>query len=222
MHSNHVASIPAMTPVSAESRQCPMYYDFQDFAALAAQPQLLHGLVSSYQAIFGDPDGWAEHYSVEDVLAKLTKELSGHAALRVCADAAGDVIGFCWAQALNVDDIVDAISSIDYYQSIGAPEVDHRLRQLFANGRVIYLHDLGIARAYRGRIPLSQLIYPVLDNVAEHSALNTVFFWSIAETNVSRLAKRAQFHPVLTVDAMCFYAGDLHASRTRPEIMARV
>ena len=44
------------------------YTDFHSFHALAANQPLTCKMVLAYQAIFGDPDGWAEHYTSEEVL----------------------------------------------------------------------------------------------------------------------------------------------------------
>ena len=71
------------------------------------------------------------------MLEKLIHELSGEAGLRVCIDAAGRVAGFCWAQALNVNEIAAAIGTIEYYQTIGAPDVTANLRRRFGERRVI-------------------------------------------------------------------------------------
>lgn len=193
------------------------YADFHNFPALAADPILTSQLVSSYQAIFGDPDGWGEHYTGEEVLQKLTNELAGSARLRVCLDGADHIAGFCWAQVLDVEGIAGAIGTIKYYQSIGSPEVISHLRHQFGNRRVIYLHELGIDPRHRGRIPLTQLIYPVLDGLAKRTGIDTVLFWSVADTNISRLAKRALFHRILALSEMRFYCGDLWASKTRPK-----
>lgn len=198
------------------------YADFHGFPALAVDPGLTGELITSYQTIFGDPDGWAEHYSREDVLGKLTSELAGDAGLRLCLDAGGGIAGFCWAQVLGVDEIADAIGTIKYYQSIGAPEVISHLRHRFGTGRLIYLHDLGIHSRHRGRVPLTQLVYPVLDGLSQRSGVDTVLFWSVDDTNVARLAKRALFHRMLALGDMRFYCGNVRASKTRPRDLVRV
>lgn len=209
--------------LSGGSRQHFRYLDFRSFSTLAADQALLGQLISSYQAIFGDPNGWAEHYTDDDVLQKLKHELSGQAQLRLCVDPADHIVGFCWAQALAVDGIAHAIGTIKYYQSIGAPDVLNPLCDRFGEREVIYLHDLGIDPRCRGRIPLTQLVYPVLDGLAKRANVTTVLFWSIADTNISRLAKRALFHRILALGEMRFYSGDLWASRTRPkDIVSRL
>lgn len=192
------------------------YAAFQGHAALIADPVLTNKLISSYQTIFGDPDGWAEHYTDEDVLEKLKNELTGQARLRMCMDAAGDVAGFCWAQALCVNEIAGAINRIKYYQSIGAPDVISNLRRQLGDRQVIYLHELGIDSRYRGRIPLTQLIYPVLYGLAKRTGVETVLFWSVGDTKISRLAKRAMFERTLVLGDMHFYCGNLWLSKTRP------
>jgi ribosomal protein S18 acetylase RimI-like enzyme len=196
------------------------YADFDCFAALADNQALATQLILSYQSIFGNPDGWAEHYTSEEVLYKLTNELSGKAELRICVDDAGLIAGFCWAQVLGVEEIADAIGTIKYYQSSGSPDVVNHLRQHFGERRVIYLHDLGIDSRYRGRIPLTQLIYPVLDTLAKRTGVDTVLFWSVSDTNISKLAKRALFDRILALDEMRFYSGTLWASKTRPKDFA--
>jgi hypothetical protein len=196
------------------------YADFNSFASLEANKTLLDQLVLSYQSIFSNPDGWGEHYSSEEVVYKLTHELAGQGELRVCIDTAGHVAGFCWAQVLSVRGIADAIGTIKYYQSIGAPDVINPLVRQLGDRQVIYLHDLGIDPRYRGRIPLTQLIYPVLDTLAKRTGVDTVLFWSIADTNISRLAKRALFDRILSLGEIRFYSGTLWASKTRPKNLA--
>lgn len=196
------------------------FVDFTSFDRLSADAKLTDALVLAYQTIFGDPTGWAEEYTRDEILMKLAAELSGQAILRLCLNRSGLVVGFCWAQVLDVDEIASAIATIKYYQSIGAPEVKAPLRQRFGAERVIYLHDLGIDKRYRGRIPLTRLIYPVLDGLAKRSGLRSVLFWSIADTNISRLAKRALFQRILALDEIRFYSGDLFASKTRPSDVA--
>ena len=48
-----------------------------------------------------------------------------------------------------------------------------------------------------------------------------VLFWSIADTKISRLAKRALFHRILALDKMRFYTGNLLVSKTRPKNLAQ-
>jgi hypothetical protein len=47
-----------------------------------------------------------------------------------------------------------------------------------------------------------------------------VFFWSVADTNIAKLAKRALFHRILALNKMRFYSGDLLTSKTRPKSLA--
>ena len=216
MAGRRVGRMLLKTSMHVPSQQRFRFVDFHSYPDLTADPVLMDQLVDAYQRIFGDPDGWAEEYSPEDVRQKLQTELAGQARLRVCLDEEARIAGFCWAQVLDIGGIVDAIETIKYYRSIGSPDVAVPLRERFGARRVIYLHDLGIDPGSRGRIPLTQLIYPVLDSLAERSGIGTVLFWSVADTNVSRLAKRALFHRILALEEMRFYSGDIGASRTRP------
>ena len=73
----------------------------------------------------------------------------------------------------------------------------------------IYLHDLGIKREYRGKLSLSKLIYPTLQGITLQTGIKEVLFWTIADTKVSKLAKRAGFDLVLLHSGMQFYKGNL-------------
>lgn len=218
MPGKRIRSIFLAESLLASPKENFQYLDFHDFPALATNPRLMEQIVLSYQTIFGDPDGWAEQYTHAEVLQKLSNELAGQAGLRICLADTDQIAGFCWAQVLQLDEIAAAIGSIKYYQSIGAPEVISHLQPRLGDGKVLYLHDLGIDTLYRGRIPLTQLIYPVLDALAQRSGVDTVLFWSVADTKISKLAKRALFHRIFALDEMRFYSGKIGASKTRPRL----
>ncbi len=139
---------------------------YASFDDLAADPAMMDALIEQYQRVFGESEVWGETYSRDDVLAKLRDELAGEASLRICHDRSGTVLGFCWAQLLGAAEVMRAVDTIKFYQSIALPDLPDRIDALLSGTRVLYVHDLGIARSARGRIPLTQLIYPVLADVA--------------------------------------------------------
>lgn len=187
------------------------FLDFQNAEALFSHREQTDALVMAYQMIFGDSNGWAEHYARDEVLSKLRIELSGIARLRLCVrlEPSPIVVGFCWAQVIGVMEILSSIQSIKYFQSIGAPDLSDSLSRLIGDSQVVYVHELGIERAYRGKISLTQLIYPVIQDVSERASAKTVMFWSVPSTHVSKLAKRALFKRGFSVGEMEFYLGQV-------------
>ena len=119
------------------------------------------------------------------------------------------MLGFCWAQCLDAAGIENSINTIKYYHMIGAPAVKQHLCNLIGKGKVIYVHDLGVNLAHRGKVPLHRLIYPMLHGLASRSQVNTVMFWSIPDSHISRLARRAGFEMVLEIAGMEFYLGEI-------------
>ena len=181
--------------------------EYRSFYDLAAKPRTLESLVALYQSIFGDPKVWGESWSRDDVIAKLVAELSHDACLRVCMRADGEVVAFCWAQALSRDAILRAIRSIKYYKEAGAPDLHDDLHQAVGDGRIIYVHELAVAPAYRGRVSLTELVCPGLGALSLRTGLCRVAFWSVAGTMMSRLARRARFKREFCTHGIEFYVG---------------
>jgi len=187
------------------------YADFQGFDALKNNTQQLNELINLYREVFAEPVGWNEEYSYEEVMTNLSNELDVNAQLRLCLDREkqDEVVGFCWAQLLSLTDICETVKSVQHYQAIGCPDIFTPLKQLLGDQPMVYLHDLGIKRELRGKLSLNKLIYPVLEDVVMQTGVNKVFFWTIAETNVSKLAKRAGFELVLLHSGMQCYTGEI-------------
>ena len=196
---------------STQSTQNLHYLDFSSYAELSRQKISLLQLINSYRAIFSEPGVWSESYSEEDVSQKLQLDLDGIADLRLCVDGGykNEMLGFCWAQCLDATGIENSINTIKYYHMIGAPAVKQHLSNLIGQGEVIYVHDLGVNPSHRGKVPLHRLIYPMLHDLASRSQVNTVMFWSIPDSHISRLARRAGFEMVLEIAGMEFYLGEI-------------
>lgn len=196
---------------ATRSRNGFEYLDFLDAETLFADAALTDALVTAYQAIFGDSKGWSEHYERDEVLSKLRTELAGAAGLRLCVrrEAHPVVAGFCWAQMIGVPEILAAIRTIKYFQSLGAPDLGTSLAQLLGAEPVIYVHDLGVQRVWRGGVPLTQLAYPVVRDISQRTGATNLLFWSIPSTHLSLLARRALFRRGLGVGEMEFYLGSV-------------
>jgi len=82
---------------------------------------------------------------------------------------------------------------------------------LLSGTRVLYVHDLGITPSARSRLPLTQLIYPVLADVARRTGHGRVLFWTMPETRVSSLARRARFVECPMPNGMRFHLGEFRA-----------
>ncbi|MEB8432953.1 hypothetical protein OO007_12010 [Cocleimonas sp. KMM 6892] len=202
------------------------FKDFHNFDALMAEGNMSEQLIKTYQNIFGDPDLWGESYSQSEVEEKLKDELSGNAGLRLCindndidkgvenvADSANqtvnDLLGFCWAQQLGLQGVKSAIESIQFYQDLGCPKILEPLKRILDDKPVLYVHDLGISKDYRGQVPLHKLICPVLNSLAERSQTSRLFFWSIKESRIYKLAQYAGFKQVANIAGMQFFIGDV-------------
>ncbi len=193
------------------------YLDFHNYDALTADKSISDKLVESYQNIFGDPKLWGESYSDQDINDKLQDELSGKASLRLCINGEGnrEVLGFCWAQLLNLDGVKSAIESIQFYKTLGSPKIRETLKSILKDESVLYLHDLGIAKQCRGKVSLQNLICPVLNSLAKKSNTQRLFFWSIKDSRIFNLAKYTGFKLAATVDGMQFFIGDINTTRVR-------
>ena len=197
-----------------------MYYqEFRSYPELAHHQRVMDQLVSAYQTTFGDSDVWAEHYSTDDVHRKLQTELSGRANLRVCVDgntniAEARVAGFFWAQLRNAEEIVHAISTIKFSAALATSQLTQQLRDAIGDQEVIYIHDFGIMKGYRGRIWLTHLIGPPLWEIAQRSRVSKVLFWSVPGTQVDAFARRAGFKPVLVTHGLHFHLGEFSLSET--------
>ncbi len=190
------------------------YIDFNSFEAIYSKPLTMNQLVQTYQNIFSDPALWDEQYTEQEVLDNLQDELSGAASIRLCVQN-NEVLGFCWAQRLNYSNIAHTIKNIKYYQALGNPDIHKILYDIIGDEPIIYLHDLGIASHYRGQLALNQLICPVLMSLSERTNINKVFFWSIENTRVFKLAERAGFKLVATKSGMQFFIGELKTSKVQ-------
>jgi hypothetical protein len=119
------------------------------------------------------------------------------------------VVGFCWAQLIAPDEVYDTVRNVQYVERISQNDIKNDLRALFGNAPVIYLQDLGIKRSYRGKVHVGALVSPALEDVSRQSGTRKIFFWSVAETCVNKLAGKANIPVVLTHDNMQFFVGDL-------------
>ena len=185
------------------------YIDYENFDELASDPVTLDQLIQLYRQIFSEPDGWNEQFCYDQVRANLMHELSQHACLRLCTTSGRqrEVVGFCWAQLLSIAEVAQTIKTVQYYDMLGSPQIEKPLQDILGNVPVIYLHDLGIKRELRGKLSLSHLIQPVLQDVARQTGIKRVLFWTIANTHVSRLARRGGFRLALLHSGMQFYIG---------------
>ena len=175
----------------------------------------MQGLVRAYQTTFGDADVWGETYSEEDVRTKLRAELGGEANLRLCVahESESTVAGFLWAQLLGAADIARAIGTIKFSASLATPDLTLLLQRALQGRLVIYIHDFGILKAYRGRIWLTNLICPPLWEIAKQSGVTKVLFWSVPGTHVDAFARRVGFTPLLVANGMHFHLGEFALDR---------
>lgn len=193
-----------------QSRAKLNYQEIRSYYELAQKPALMAQLISTYQTIFGDPETWAEQYSDEDVRHKLQDELAGHSNLRICVDenAHSSVAAFFWSQLRSADDIVRAIATIKFSAQLATPELTQQLRDAIGEEPVIYIHDFGIQKKYRGKIWLTHLIGPVLWEIGQRTRVSKVLFWSVPGTQVDLFARREGFKPVLVAHGMHFHLGE--------------
>ncbi len=184
---------------------------FTSYQQLRAKPLYANQLIASYQKTFSEPDVWAEDYSYEDVDQKLKNELAGDAYLRVVMDEKkhNQVAAFCWAQLLTADEILTSIRSIQYYQTLGEPDLSKPLQDIIGDDSVLYIHDLAITQQYRGKVNLRKLIHPVLQDIAVRTGISKLFFWSVEGARISSLANRAGIDLVATSNGIQFFKGSI-------------
>ncbi|MEE9344232.1 MAG: hypothetical protein V3U88_01355 [Methylococcales bacterium] len=198
--------------------------DFTSYQQLRAKPHHANQLIASYQKTFSEPDVWAEDYSYEEVDQKLKNELAGDAYLRIVIDEKkqNQVAAFCWAQLLNADEILTSIRSIQYYQTIGEPDLSKPLYDIIGDDSILYLHDLAITEEYRGKVNLQKLILPVLQDIATRTGISTLFFWSVEGTRISSLANRAGIDLVTTSNGIQFFKGNIRLNECNSTQLARM
>ena len=185
------------------------YRDFHSYAELLGDVDVAKRLVLAYQETFGGSDVWAETYTDAEVWQKLKTELAGRSSLRVCVDpASGAVVAFFWVQLCKAEDILRAVATIKYSEALATPALLANLRKAIGGREVIYVHDLGILKEYRGRIWLTHLIGPPLWEVATRTGNGRVLFWSVPGTQVAAFARRAGFDEVLVTNGMHFRLGE--------------
>ena len=186
------------------------FHELRSYLELAQRPILLDRLVTSYQTIFGDPESWAEHYTEDDVCRKLQDELSGCSNLRIFVDEndALNVAAFFWAQLRRAEDIVRAVATIKSSAHLATSGLTQQIRDTIGDQPVIYVHDFGIQKKYRGKIWLTHLIGPVLWDIGRRSGVGKVLFWSVPGTQVDLFAVREGFKQVLVVGDMHFHLGE--------------
>lgn len=188
--------------------------DFHSYEELARERTVLNRLVRAYQGTFGESEVWGESYSDTDVREKLRDELAGLASLRVCVDPADEsVAAFFWAQLCGADDVLRAIGTIKYAESLATPELLSELREAIGDRKVIYIHDFGVVREHRGRVRLTRLIGPPLWEIGARTGNGRVLFWSVPGTQVSVFARRAGFEEVLVTHGMHFHLGEFLVAR---------
>ena len=199
-----------MEQLKSESHQFQIL-DFSSYQQLRDHPIHADHLIACYQKTFSDPEVWAEDYSYEEVDQKLKNELAGNAYLRVIVDKnkQNQIVAFCWAQLLNAEEIMSSIASIQYYQTLGEPNLKTPLQSIIGFESVLYLHDLAIVPEYRGKVNLRQLILPVLQDIAIHTGVNELFFWSVEGTRVSSLANRAGIDLAMTMNGIQLFNGNI-------------
>jgi hypothetical protein len=197
--------------------ECVRFADFDTFAALRDNRNLLSGLIATYREIFSEPDVWNENYSYNDVLEKIEAEMAGAAGLRLCLSQNDEVIGFCWAQRLTAERVCSAVGSIQFIGRIGRGpdvEIERKLQDVVGEEPVVYLHDLGVRRQYRGKVPLIDLMVPVLEKVCQRAGTRRLCFWSVSQTCVGKLADKAGIDTVFCVGDMQFFIGELPSLST--------
>lgn len=188
------------------------FVDFESLDELRQDSALTEQLIRKYQQIFNDSTVWGEQYTSCDVMHNLHKQLSGDAAIRLCLNQEHNhqPVAFCWAQVLTHDAIVSNIENVQYYQTLGAPQVAEVIRNSIGDGKAIYLHDLGVSSECRGEVSLRQLILPTITQLADRTGVNHILYWSIHDTRIHRLAERAGHELIAEVAGMQFFSGSLH------------
>ena len=185
------------------------YRDFHSYEELSRERALSNRLVRAYQKTFGASEVWGETYSDDEVHDKLSDELAGTSSLRVCLDGSDEsVAAFFWAQYCTPEDILRAMATIKYSESLATPALLADLREALGDREVIYVHDLGILEEYRGKVWLTHLIGPALYEIAARRGNGRVLFWSVPGTHVSAFARRAGFREILVTEGMHFHLGE--------------
>lgn len=185
------------------------FQDYFSYAELALDEEILQKLTRCYRTLFKEDTIWNEDYSEEDIQQKLQAELKGDCALRLCLYR-DDVVGFCWVQSLDAQAIHQHINRVKYFQDRQASEAElQQSLNHFVKHTATYIHDLGIAKAYREAVALEQLIIPPLRHSFAKAGSSTLAFWSVEATCISHLAQKAGIKPFLKLDNMVFFCGDV-------------
>jgi len=189
------------------------YKKFSSYQTLVEEKDVVESLVDCYKRVFEDSEVWAENYTTEEVHYRLKNELAGEALLRLCLNEEDEVIAFAWVQCLDKTDIMNSIESIDYYQEIGSPNISKILDEHVGEEEILYLHDLGVKKEFRGEVSLRKLLCPLVSELSKQSGHHKLFFWTIEKTKISILAKYIGFKKVAKLQDIQFFMGDINANK---------
>jgi len=136
-------------------------------------PELLSEIIFAYQDIF--LESWNEKWEYTTVKEKILKE----PAVIVVWKGENIVKGFSWGNVLNKTQLIETLKS-----ALGvSPKVKN-----INDEKVLYIHELGIRKQYRGGIvPLRWLLVPLFQKgLAE--GVRKVIFWTAPFSPVCGLA----------------------------------
>jgi len=161
--------------------------------------------------VFSEPGVWSEEITTSEVHRTIAEQLVGDAALRLCTE--GDqVAGFCWAQLLDAEEIVEDTLEIEYFQEYGKTDLLQAIRDRVGEREVVYVHEIGVVREYRGTMELGHLIVPVLESVATAGGTRDLAFWTLQNTMIGSLAGSVGHRACWTdgtIELYCFEFPDL-------------
>ena len=188
---------PGKAPITVPSQ-------FLTFTSLPPE-NVLTPLVEAYCKVFQEPP-WKEHYSREEVVEKLSRELSGRAVRLVImkGNQKEPVGGFCWGAVISPQEIIERVTKTKWWK--GSEEEIEKLQKLvdFFKDRILFLDELAILKPFCGGLtPLQFLLRPLLELGWENNT-SIALFWTSQESKIMPLAFYVGFQPLCSFDEIIF------------------
>jgi len=187
---------------------------YHSFSALE-ESGLIYSLLLAYQTVFSNSSAWQEDYSFDEIRAKLRRQLTGMAAISLMLNYGGSVTGFCWGQVISVKEIVNECKSSISFAAFDTPiweELQKTLSTHFSQSKILFIHELGILKDYRGGgAPIQFLIRPVLE-VGRQNECKDLLWWTNPKSNAYALSKIAGLTPLFKANNIVF----MHTSQYYP------
>lgn len=169
---------------------------------------LTGALIQTYQTVFRLSLAWREEHPVEELVSRLDRELDGRARVALMmADDDANVVGFCWGQILNSQDIIAACVDSESFVALGSDDwakLRSVLETVLQGNPALFIHELGVLKGYRnGLNPIQFLFRPILE-LGRENKVRRVIGWTKRRSHVYALCLAIGFKPIAKIGDVVF------------------